>query len=441
MMVKKVFKYFFVFVLILGFNLLCSPVNLDEVWNYGFANNLYRGLIPYQDFNMVITPFYPFFMSLFFHFFGSSMLVFHGVNAFILTGVFILLDKMYQEKSWIFLLFFFFPVNCSFPNYNLFLFVLLVIILYLEENFVSKYSWIHYVIGILLACCVLTKQTVGICLLFPSFLYFHDKKAFFRRFVGFIIPIFIFLFYLVMTGSMVQFFNLCCLGLLEFSGNHKVSFVLLLLSIFMIVFTILFIRKDRKNIANYYALCFYTLIIPIVDVYHVFIAFLAFLLLVLRKIKKKYFHYSIFSIISILILALLNAYHNQFSLAFYPNDISHFEYRYIQPSSYRFTKQVLVYMKENKDKNLIFINSDAYYFKTIADMDIGYLDLINLGNLGYRGSEYLFDTIRSLPNSLFLVNLDEYGSYRQTDQRVIQYILKHGKKLERLGLYDVYTLS
>ena len=41
-MVKKVIKFSVVFLIILVFNLLCSPLNLDEVWNYGFANNLYR---------------------------------------------------------------------------------------------------------------------------------------------------------------------------------------------------------------------------------------------------------------------------------------------------------------------------------------------------------------------------------------------------------------
>ena len=437
----KKLKYLLVFIMILLFNLLCSPINVDEIWNYGFSVNIYRGLVPYLDFNMVLTPFYPFFMSLFFHVFGSSILTFHVVNAVILTFCFFLLDQMYQEKSYLFFLFFFFPVNYAFPNYNLFLFVLLVIIIYMEENFVSKYSWAHYAIGFMLGLCLLTKQTVGFCLLLPSLYYVKQKKVLLQRFLGFLVPVGIFVIYLLLTGSFYSFINLCVLGLFEFSGNHKLKPILGTLAILMIFATIYFIKKDPKDLINYYALCFYTLIIPIVDVYHFFIAFLAFLLVICKKIKKQYIHYAPFSIISVLVLAILNAYNNHFSFSNYPNDINHFEYRYINPYNYRFTKDVLNYLEKNKDKKIMFINSDGYYFKLITDMDISYVDLINQGNLGYHGGEYLLDVVKESKDVLFLVNPNEYGGYRQTDQNVIKYVLTKGKKIKDLGLYDVYVLE
>lgn len=437
----KKLKYLLVFIMILLFNLLCSPINVDEIWNYGFSVNIYRGLVPYLDFNMVLTPFYPFFMSLFFHVFGSSILTFHVVNAVILTFCFFLLDQMYQEKSYLFFLFFFFPVNYAFPNYNLFLFVLLVIIIYMEEHFVSKYSWAHYAIGFMLGLCLLTKQTVGFCLLLPSLYYVKQKKVLLQRFLGFLVPVGIFVIYLLLTGSFYSFINLCVLGLFEFSGNHKLKPILGTLAILMIFATIYFIKKDPKDLINYYALCFYTLIIPIVDVYHFFIAFLAFLLVICKKIKKQYIHYAPFSIISVLVLAVLNAYNNHFSFSNYPNDINHFEYRYINPYNYRFTKDVLHYLEKNKDKKIMFINSDGYYFKLITDMDISYVDLINQGNLGYHGGEYLLDVVKESKDVLFLVNPNEYGGYRQTDQNVIKYVLTKGKKIKDLGLYDVYVLE
>ena len=437
----KKLKYLLIFIMILLFNLLCSPINVDEIWNYGFSVNIYRGLVPYLDFNMVLTPFYPFFMSLFFHVFGSSILTFHVVNAVILTFCFFLLDQMYQEKSYLFFLFFFFPVNYAFPNYNLFLFVLLVIIIYMEENFVSKYSWAHYAIGFMLGLCLLTKQTVGFCLLLPSLYYVKQKKVLLQRFLGFLVPVGIFVIYLLLTGSFYSFINLCVLGLFEFSGNHKLEPILGTLAILMIFATIYFIQKDSKDLVNYYALCFYSLIIPIVDVYHFFIAFLAFLLVICKKIKKQYIHYAPFSIISVLVLAVLNAYNNHFSFSNYPNDINHFEYRYINPYNYRFTKDVLHYLEKNKDKKIMFINSDGYYFKLITDMDISYVDLINQGNLGYHGGEYLLDVVKESKDVLFLVNPNEYGGYRQTDQNVIKYVLTKGKKIKDLGLYDVYVLE
>ena len=218
-MVKKVIKFSVVFLIILVFNLLCSPLNLDEVWNYGFANNLYRGLIPYLDFNMVITPFYPFFMSLFFYAFGSSM---------------------YDNKMWIFFFFLFFPVNISAPNYSLFLLIILIVLIYLEKNYVKeKSNFIHYLIGILLGVSFLTKQTVGIFLFFPTIIIFwKNKKIFLRRLLGFLFPIFIFIIYLLFSKSFLKFVNLCILGLLDFTGNQKIFNIFGILFIIILIVTV-----------------------------------------------------------------------------------------------------------------------------------------------------------------------------------------------------------
>ena len=61
---KKIIKYVVLFILILIFQIFI-PLDLDEIWNYGFAHNIATGLIPYKDFNMVITPLYPFLCSIF----------------------------------------------------------------------------------------------------------------------------------------------------------------------------------------------------------------------------------------------------------------------------------------------------------------------------------------------------------------------------------------
>lgn len=441
-MFKQILKYVMLFFIILGFNLLCAPLNLDEVWNYGFANNMYRGLIPYLDFNMVITPFYPWLMSLPFYIFGSSMFVFHITNALILTGCLFLLQKMYQDKMWIFFLFFFFPVTASAPNYSIFLFVLLVVIVFLEKNYVSKNSRIHYIIGVLLGIAVLTKQTVGIFLLLPSLiLYWKKWKILFRRLVGFFVPVFFFIIYLIISGSFEAFVNLCILGLVDFTGNSKLFNLYGLLFSFIFCITVYFIWKDKKNIVGYYVLCFYTLAIPIMDLYHLSIVFLAFLLFVLSKVKKKYFHYCAFSIVTVILMGILTCNFNQFELQNYPNDLHHFEYRYIKKDSYQFTKQVLSYVDEHRDKNIIYMVPDAYYFKIILDQDCGYFDLINQGNLGYHGSDWLINQIKNLKNTLFLINPDEYGSGNQIDQQALKYILDYGKKIDHISFYDVYILN
>ena len=63
--IKPFIKYFLVFFFFLYWSLIVQPISLDEIWNYGFSYNIYNGLVPYKDFNMVMTPIYPMIMSVF----------------------------------------------------------------------------------------------------------------------------------------------------------------------------------------------------------------------------------------------------------------------------------------------------------------------------------------------------------------------------------------
>ena len=440
---KKVIKYSFIFLFLLVFNLICSPLNLDEVWNFGFVNNMYRGEVAYLDFNMVIPPFYPWLMSLFFHLFSANMLVFHIANAFILTGVVFLLEQMYREKMWIIFLFLFFPINVSMPNYNIFLFALLVLILFLEEKCQKSNSlWYHSSIGFLLGCSILVKHTVGLFLVIPSIIfYWKDKKYLIIRFFFILLPCLCFLVSLFVTNSFSSFVNLCLLGLFDFTGNQKIFHFLGLVFVIMVLFTIYFIWKDRGDILNVYTLCFYSIAIPIIDFYHFFVAFLAFLLMILKKVKRRYLNYGLLSICSVLFIGFLNARFNQFDFKNYPNNINHFEYRYLTYDSYQFTLDVLNYVSQHKDKNIIYLVPDAYYFKIILDEKCGYFDLINQGNLGYHGSSWLVNEIKNMKNTLFLVNPGELGSGNQIDQNALSYVLSNGEKIDSVGIYDVYVLE
>ena len=76
------------------------------------------------------------------------------------------------------------------------------------------------------------------------------------------------------------------------------------------------------------------------------------------------------------------------------SEIKYFEYRLLDSESILFTKEVNDYMKENKDKNFVFLCSNGYYFRIINDESASYLDLINTGNLGYNGSNKLLKMIK-----------------------------------------------
>ena len=81
-----IIEFIIIFIITFFYNLICNHlISNDEIWNYGFSYNIASGLIPYKDFNMIITPFYPFLGSLFLIFLGKNLVVFHIFNTFICT--------------------------------------------------------------------------------------------------------------------------------------------------------------------------------------------------------------------------------------------------------------------------------------------------------------------------------------------------------------------
>ena len=124
---KPLIKYFLVFIFFLFWNLIVQRINLDEIWNYGFAYNISQGLIPYEDFNMVLTPFYPMLISFFLVLFSSNLLVMHIINSLMITVMLYLIERVLKLNINIFILILCFPLSVAFPSYNLFLLFLFII--------------------------------------------------------------------------------------------------------------------------------------------------------------------------------------------------------------------------------------------------------------------------------------------------------------------------
>lgn len=436
--IKTYIPYVFIFFFFLFWNLIVCPVNLDEIWNYGFSHNIYRGIIPYLEFNMVITPLFPFIMSLPFHLFGSSMLVFHIEWAIILTVMFYIIHDYLKEKSYFFLVFMIFPLSILFPSYNLFLFFLFFLLIQCEDAQAND-----YLIGFILACFILTKQTVGVMMLLPTLYYWRKPKKILKRFIGCVIPGLLFIIYLLLTNSIMEFFDLCFFGLFDFfdsnHGGFNIYFVLFLL---LLVNVIYFIIKDKKNIKNYYLLSFFSILIPLFDLYHFQIAFLAFLFILLeKKHVNLYLNIPLFSIGILIGLTIISLWYRKDDKIIYPNNIKHFEYRYLNQKYISFSNQIDALIDKYQDREIIFLSADGYYFRIINDMDIGYLDLINTGNWGYHGSLKLMEAIKNKKDCLFFVDKSELGSNKQTDQEVLKYVINNGEVLEVEGSYYIYEIK
>ena len=440
---KYLFLFLFFFVsLVVFFNIQRG----DTYVNFGFSYAISRGEIPYLDFNLVIPPLAPYLYSIFL-FFSKSILVFYLEQALLLTILFYFLFTMYGKNAWLYLILLCisFPVSMSsvlFPGYNFLLLFFLVILFYCEKKQKSD-----FLVGILLGCCFLTKQTVGGLLLLASIYYlFFDYKKFFVRILGFCIPVICALILFFIQGNLVQFFDLCFLGLFDF-GHDNFSYESFYVVLFVIsmIFLVIRIIKKPKDIKNYYVLLFSSCVYPIIDYYHVSLFLAVFLLLLLEDIHIKRdiaLHCIIFSLaLSFIWLGVekLSMHHMIFV------NYTNFPYSMVSYSYDERFQKLENYVKKLDSSVVFFLRgSENYFYKIKNNLDITYFDLPNYGNYGYDGIHKMMKMIQQEKGSYFVIDREAYQSKSSAQQymkEAVRYIINHGRLVKKFDFYEIYYLE
>lgn len=440
----KYFSLFVIFFVALLFNF--SLFRGDTFANYGFSYALSIGEIPYKDFNMVIPLFSPFLYSLGLVF-NKSILFFYLEQSFFLVVLFYLLEKLLDKKVYLFfaLLCIAWPISMTtviFPGYNFICFLLLIILILCEE---SKQS--DYIVGFILGLIFCTKQTIGVAVFIPTLIFiFRDYKRFFKRLIGYLIPICIMLLYLLFTNSIEQFIDLCFLGLFNFgNSNHEFSLFNLIIFILGIIYILYKILNDKKNIINYYLLFFSVIALPILDYYHIALFLIGPLFIFIRNIKvsDKYYKviypmiFVLFLLDGLMVCLFLNnpviANFNNFPL-------------YVVTDNYRNNISDLNNFLANADDNIekVFLlrGSENYMFRIMNDEKIGYYDLPNHGNYGYNGEEKIVNDISKMKNKLFIVDsslcVNKDDKYQQYICDFKDAAINNSKLIYNVGNFEVY---
>lgn len=445
-MIRRNFK----FVLLFVFFFFClqffySSFQGDLIYNYGFSYAISRGEIPYRDFNMIIPPFGAFFYAIPFLLFGSNLVVLNLFQALLICLLFWFLFRLFDKKTYLFI-----PILCMtipipfatslFAGYNFLLLLELVILIYLEKN-----NGNDYLIGVVLGFCILTKQTVGFFLCLVSFYYlFKDSKKVFRRIIGLLIPCSIFFIYLLVTKTFMSFLDMCLFGMLDFTSSNGTirdyNFILYIVLASLVLYRII---KDKLDINNYYVFAFSTVAVPLFDYYHVTLAILAFLFLVVDKIKINYKELTLGFNCFLFALSLALIWFG-FKYEFSPNitNFNRFEGKIMNKSIEKETKEINKFIKKNKDKNLIILGANAYFFKITNDLDINHYDLLNYGNHGYNGTNKIIEMIKNEKDPIFIININEYeddsSSRQQINKDVMKFVKDNYEIKKTIGEYVVY---
>lgn len=435
---KKIVIFLLLFLVCFGYSFFVLRLHCDEIWNYGFGYNISRGLIPYGDFNMVVTPMYSYILSLFIIILGDHLYVMHIMNAIMMVIMLFLVYFMIGKK--VLLIFPFILIYC-YPGYNFFCLFLLIIIMYMsDKNFVYK----DIVVGFLVGLLFLSKQTIGLCIFIPFIYYCRDKI---KGIISFIIPLLIFCIYLLYYNVLYDFINYCFLGMFDFGSGNK---ILLFLPICICLCGIMLyelIKGKFQDKMLFYVLMFQIITIPICDDYHFMIGLIPVLVWILSKYNISIYKFKYIMIIVYFFCFYFNISLNGYSDYYIYSDRDSFMYgRTMDRYEYMYIIESNSYIDELYDKysfsNLFIFSRNAYQLKLNRNEVLGMYDLINIGNMGYDGEDnYIskLDDICSYDKCLFVIYKYEFSSNSQTSREIIDYVYFNYNILEENDYYIVYS--
>lgn len=433
---RRNYVYLICFFVVFFLFLFLSPSMLfDATWEYGMAHAIVLGEVPYLDFNIITTPFYPFFHALFLAVYDSYF-VYLCVNAGLFTFLFYLLYK-WQAKRTVFYL----GISCVFlfqlfiPSYNFMAFLLLVWIVVAEKEWVDD-----RLIGILLGILILTKHTIGIPILFLSMISTFQWKRGVLRGVFAMIPCGAFFLYLLCTHSLSSFFDLCFMGLFQFSNQNHLSFSsITFLSIVFFFFTLFWLFKEKKMEAFYLlgAFCF---VIPIMDISHFVYLFVFFLFCLGDKIFSFPIPYTLLGIL--IFLGSLGMYY-YLNISYYKdcNFLGKKPFAIqLVPSSYRkeFWNVLDVYQKYPNSYMIDFFSTK---YDMVLNRPITYFDMLLTGNYGKEGTNRILSMIQESHDTYYIVTKSTYYNrdyISQMDYTIVDYFYQHYPKIEEGEYYDVF---
>lgn len=426
-------RYTFYFILAFLAAIFHNLDNQDELWNYNFASCMANGLLPYRDFNMLQTPFSAFVNSIFLSIFGNYLVVIRITGAVLFLMIAIQYDKisrilklkgsLVMTASCAFTCMLFWDVFLEYSTLIVF-FTLFSMRFDLEVSTGIKKSMLQQLgVGVLMGCAMLSKQTTGTFMAVSSWIMcgvavgiglkaeegskaaLVVKNVFFRM-LGSSVPCFIFLFYLLGTGTFGDFWDMCYLGIFTFSAGYSywtfmkeniafflLGVILVVLMIAGLVVAIAFRKSDKGRfslIIFIYGLFSCLHMIPLANAFHVAIAFAPIMMLIAVVLPKRLFDVKgirvfggIFATAAGIFLILVNPITDLIDND-YVTGVRGLELTMDPPEKQENMKTIIEYVEKKNSEGttvyildnmapLYFINSNQYHM---------YFDMFLSGNIG-----------------------------------------------------------
>ena len=484
--------FFLIFLAILSTVILKPLEDLDEIWNYSFARNISKGLIPYKDFNIIVTPLLSMICGIIIRIITDELIIMRVLTALLCSGIIFVIYKLFnllkikKELSIIFIFFIGYLLKDIFCiDYNYASLLLALIIIYkeiefyrLDNVFIKTDKKQDLFLGALAGLAIITKQTSGIfiaiSMLGNKLLFVKSKeelkkyiKGFVYRLIGICIPIMIFAIYLLINNAFLDFINYTILGVKEF--NNSISYRTLLnvdllgtlailvpiVIIYIWVKTVIFEKDKKLYFFLAYGLALFVICFPISNKIHFMIGALPIIvasLYELNKLLQKIHNLNQIKILKIVVkfilLTLQNIvilfliyytivnFYNYFSKLDSCSDLKHFSYIPIDVELQNQIKEVDDFIMVNKDVKMLDAAASVYMIPT--DKYNKDYDMFNKGNLGIDGEKRIIEEIINSKDTYYLILQDNFIKNWQTPLNIIKCVKENKTKIGEIEIFDIY---
>lgn len=490
-------------VLFLVARLTAPATDLDEVWNYNTANAFAMGLIPYKQVSMITTPLLPMINSIFLKIVFNGIITYRVVMgiifALIVLFIYLIIRELSSKGLLSYICAFFIGtllINKFLLDYNYLFLLIVLMIAFLEVRDLKKnenFNFNHNLcVGLLTGLAFLTKQTIGILLIFIMIfeVFIYMKKFGFDlkvnkfikligvRIFGMMIPIIMFLIYLGVNGAFNDFINYAIKGVREFSNNvpyyrllNSTDYKIAIISrLFIIVYGSLFItfilecvknKKMKDELINIYVLAICSIpviaiIYPISDDFHLIVAsvfvliVVAYLLIFLLNGINKFVKFDVFYkkllLIGLLFIIILISLKNviiERNLNIKENVLVPFKHyegiyvpKYLSNRISDVTDKVSTY--SNSGRESIIVDAEAAIYDVVLNRYKKNYDMLLIGNIGENGVEKIINEIKDSHNVYYFIKNPQYALNWQLPEDIVDYIRNNLKYHETVSVFDVY---
>lgn len=454
--------------------------NLDEIWNFNFANCIAKGMFPYKDFNIIQGPLVPAVTGIFLKIFGQEMFVTRILAVILGSSILFLVYKIMCKLEikdyikYIIIVMLSIIMKPYFAlDYNWVSLSLVLLIIYIEitkEESIKKQILLGITAGFTIAIkqttgLIISIATIGWCIL--EIKNFKELKISLKnvlyRFLGVISIVLLFLLTLVALGILSDYIDYCILGIKTFSNSisyierliKNSNLIIKILSItplFIYIFLLtMFIKTKNKSflILFTYSAAQMVVVYPISDETHFVVAIVPTVIsigyLVNILIKKVYeskkieifLNYFLFYSITLCTILFFIIGIKSFKKQNINIELNHFKYIPASQDGIEQNKKIGEFINSNS-KDVYILDAVAALYMIPLDKYNKDFDMFNIGNLGSKGELGQIEKIKKMNNSIFLIRNKKYSRNWQNPEEVRNYIINNMKKIGEIEIFDIY---